>query len=165
MRRERMSASFVVELFELEQDAHRISVKLAERIGRGPPAAALRAVAGHANEALEELRAVARPRRIHLDPLVALLRDAVSRLRDALLGPLVEQEHAYRDTLTSLRRGVDLARLTSAAAIEEGDEALATWCQRWVRGREGLVDDVADQLTWFARRPALLRRSSLVAVR
>lgn len=159
MHRERMSASLLVELYELEQDAHRLSVQKAERIGRAPPTLALRAVAGHANEAIEELRAVALDRRIRLGSLPALVRDGVHRLRDTLRVRLVEPEHAYRDTLMLLRRGVDLARLTNAAATEEGDEALAAWCQRWIRGREQLVDDAADQLTWFARHPLLSRFS------
>lgn len=145
--------SSIAELYELEQHAYRLVIREAKRIGRGPPAVALRAVAGHANETLEELPRLASQRGVRLGSTRALLLDAVDRVRDLLRSPMVDREYAYRQALTALRRGLDLARSATVAAIGAGDEALATWFERWLRGREELVDDAADELEWFTRHP------------
>jgi len=60
---QRLSPSLLAELYELEEDAYRLAVREAKRIGSGPPAAALRAVAAHANDALDELPKKAKERR------------------------------------------------------------------------------------------------------
>ncbi len=157
MVRERLSPSLLAELFELEEDSYRLSLREAKRIGCGPPASALRAVAGHANEALEELPALAKARSVRLNSIGALAFDTMRRAWDIVMDQIVDHEHAYRRALTALRRGIDLVRLVHAAARDEGDDTLAVWCQRWLDGRERLVEEAADQLEWFARHPFFSR--------
>ncbi len=159
MERERLSPSLLAELFDSEEDAYRLSVREAARIGWGPPAVALRAVVAHANESLEALPALASDRRVHLRSLGALAADTLRRLRDAVVDPFIDQEHAYRRTLTALRSGVDLVRLVQKAAESEEDDSLVHWCDRWLERREGLVNDVANELAWFARHPFFARLS------
>jgi hypothetical protein len=157
MYRERLTPSLLAELYELEEDAYRLSLREAKRIECGPPAAALRAVAAHANEALEELPAKARRRHVRLGSALSLAIDTLHRLRDVVMDQVVDHEHGYRRALTALHRGIDLGHLIHAAAIDEGDDELAKWCQEWLRGRERLVADASDQLKWFARHPFFSR--------
>jgi hypothetical protein len=159
MQRERLSPSLLAELYELEEDAYRLSIREAKRIRSGPPANALRAVAAHANETLEELPAVARVRHVRLGSAGALALDTFRRMRDVVMDQIVDHEHAYRSALTALHRSIDLVHLVQAAASDEGDDALATWCRGWLRGREELVSDVANELEWFGRHPFFSRLS------
>ncbi len=157
MVRERLSPSLLAELYELEEDSYRLSLREAKRIGCGPPASALRAVAAHANEALEELPTLAKTRSVRLGSIGALAFDTVRRIWDVVMDQLVDHEHAYRRALGALHRGIDLVRLVHAAARDEGDDALAGWSQRWLDARERLVAEAADQLEWFARHPFFSR--------
>jgi hypothetical protein len=157
MYRERLGPSLLAELYELEEDAYRLALREAKRIGCGPPAAALRAVAAHANAALDELPAKARMRHVRLGSVGSLAIDTMHRLRDIVMDQLVDHEHGYRRALTAFRRGIDLVHLVFAAAVDEGDDELAKWCQEWLRGRERLVGRAAEQLTWFAHHPFFSR--------
>lgn len=157
MSPQRFSPSLLAELYELEEDAYRLAIREAKRIGSGPPAAALRAVAAHANEALDELPKKAKERHVRLGSLGALAIDTLHRLRDIAVDPFVDHEHAYRRALTALHRGIDLARVALAAAREEGDDALADWCERWLFARERLVSAATDELAWFGRHPFFAR--------
>ncbi|MBX3233457.1 MAG: hypothetical protein KIT84_37800 [Labilithrix sp.] len=153
----RLSPSLLAELYELEEDAYRLAIREAKRIGSGPPAAALRAVAAHASESLDDLRTKARERRVRIGSLGALALDTLHRLRDVAVDPFVDHEHAYRRALTALHRSIDLVRVEEAAAREEGDDALADWCMRWLRTRERLVGAASDELAWFGRHPFFAR--------
>jgi hypothetical protein len=157
MIRERLSPSLLAELYELEEDSYRLSIREAKRLGRCPPTNALRAVAAHANDALEELPRLAHDRRVRLGSVSALAIDTLRRVRDVVVDQFVDHEHAYRRALTALRRGLDLGRLIHAAASDEGDDALAAWCQRWLSARESLVAAAAAELDWFARHPFFSR--------
>ena len=108
---QRMSSSLLSELYELEEDAYRLAIREAKRIGSGPPAAALRAVAGHASAALDELYAIAKERHVRLGSLGAIAVDTMHRLRDIAVDPFVDHEHAYRRALTALHRTIDLVRV------------------------------------------------------
>lgn len=154
---QRFSPSLLAELYELEEDAYRLAIREAKRIGSGPPAAALRAVAAHANEALDELPKKAKERHVRLGSLGALALDTLHRLRDIAIDPFVDHEHAYRNALTALHRGIDLVRVALAAAREEGDDGLADWCERWLFARERLVGAASDELAWFGRHPFFSR--------
>ena len=164
MSAHRLSPSLLAELYELEEDAYRLAIREAKRIGSGPPAAALRAVAAHASDALDELPAKAKERHVRLGSLGALAIDTLHRLRDIAIDPFVDHEHAYRRALTALHRGIDLMRVAEAAATEEGDDPLADWCQHWLRARERLVasagfDDASPgsgRHPFFARLPGAL---------
>ena len=157
MVRARLSPSLLAELYELEEDSYRLALREAKRIGCGPPSSALRAAAAHAGAALEELPAMARARRVRLGSIGALVLDTLRRVADVVVDQLVDHEHAYRRALTTLHRGIDLVRLMRAAASDEGDDALAAWCARWLHGREQLVAEAARELEWFARHPFFSR--------
>jgi hypothetical protein len=157
MTRERLSPSLLLELFELEEESYRLSLREAKRLGSGEPAAMLRALSAHASESLDELLEVAKQRRVRLGSAGAIAKDTLRRVRDVVRTPLLDHEHAYRNALSALRRGTDLGRLLQAAASDEGDDALAAWTKRWVDARERLVDDAASQLAWFATHPLLAR--------
>jgi hypothetical protein len=151
--RRRLSPSLLSELYDLEEDVYRLTIREAKRIGGGPPAIALRAIAAHANAALDELPPLAKERHTSIRSLSALAIDTLHRLGDAVMDQILDQEAAYRRALASIHRGVDLVRLTHAAAIEEGDDNLSSWCERWLKGRESLLNDAAVSLSWFARHP------------
>jgi hypothetical protein len=74
-------------------------------------------------------------------------------VRDLVVAPLLDHEHAYRRALGVLRRGVDLVHLLGSAARDEGDRELADWSEAWVAAREKLIAAAADELDWFARHP------------
>lgn len=162
MNPERFSPTLLAELFELEEDAYRLAIREAKRIGSGPPATALRAVAAHANEALEELPSKARERHVRLGSMSALAVDTFHRLRDVVVDAFVDNEHAYRRALTSFRRGIDLVRLTRAAAMDEGDDGLSSFCDRWLAARERLVAAAGAELEWFGRHPFFARLGDAV---
>ena len=153
MHRQRLSPTLLGELYDLEEDAYRVSVREARRIGWGPPAVALRAVVAHANESLEELPKLARERHARLGTLGTLALDTFRRVRDIVVDQFVDYEHAYRRALTALHKSIDLTRLVHAAALDEGDDALASWCERWLAVREQLVASATDELAWFGRHP------------
>jgi hypothetical protein len=154
---QRLSPSLLAELFELEEDAYRLAIREAKRIGSGPPAAALRAVAAHASESLDELPKKAKERHVRLGSLGALAIDTLHRLRDVAVDPFVDHEHAYRRALAALHRGLDLVRVAHSAALEEGDDSLAEWCSKWLHTRERLVTAATDELAWFGRHPFFAR--------
>lgn len=160
MNTERLAPSLLAELYDLEEDSYRLSIREAKRLESGPPTTALRAVAAHANEALDELPRLADVRRVRLGSAGSLTLDTFRRLRDAVVDQLVDHEHAYRRALASFHLGIDLARLIEAAARDEGDDALATWCAEWRSGREQLVEDASRQLAWFGRHPSFSRLTS-----
>jgi hypothetical protein len=155
--RERLSLSLISELYDLEEDAYRLSIREAERIGWGPPAVTLRAVAAHANDALEELASIAKSRHVRIGSFGAVVADTFRRVRDVVVDQLVDHEQAYRRALGTLHRGIDLVHLAHAAATDEGDDALAQWCHRWLHARERLVSEAAGELAWFARHPFFSR--------
>jgi hypothetical protein len=157
MNRARLSPSLLAEVYDLEEDAYRLCLREARRMDGGPPAAALRAVVAHANEALEELPRLAHERHARLGSIGALALDTLRRLGDVFVDKIVDHEHAYRRALTALRKGIDLVHLVQAAATEEGDDALATWCHRWLEAREKLVAEAAMELEWFGRHPNFSR--------
>jgi len=155
IHRERLSTSLLSELFDYEEDAYRLSLREADRIGSGPPAVALRAVVAHANDALEDLPALAAARHVRIGSAGSLFLDTLHRVRDVIADQLSDVEHGYRRALATLHQGIDLVRLTHEAAINEGDDALAAWCERWLDVRERFVADATRELAWFAAHPFL----------
>ena len=155
INRARLSTSLLSELFDYEEDAYRLSLREADRIGSGPPAVALRGVVAHANDALEDLPGLAAIRDVRLGSAGSLLLDTFHRVRDAIADQLSDQEHGYRRALATLHQGIDLVRLTRDAAGNEGDVALAAWCERWLEVRERFVADATRELAWFAAHPLL----------
>lgn len=154
MSRPRLLPSLVAELHSAERIAYKAPIHTAERLGEVLPAIALRAVAAHANEALDEIPEIARERGIGLTSVPALAGELVDDVRRHLFAVFGDAEHAYRAALLEMRRGIDLVHLVRAAADDEGDFPLVRFCDRWLRIRERLVSEVADELAWFGRHPA-----------
>jgi hypothetical protein len=153
----RLSASLLPELFDLEDDAYRLSIREAVRLGSGSGSVALRAIADHASASLDALPKLAEVRRVRVRSAGALAADLFKRLRDAAWAPLTDEEHAYRRTLATLHRGIDLVQVIASAAEHEGDDALARFCERWLDTRERLVVDAAKELAWFGQHPFFAR--------
>lgn len=163
MLRGRLTSSLLAELYDLEEDSYRLSNRAATRLGPEHPATALRAVAAHANESLNELREVARAHQVSITAPRALVLDTLRRVRDRVV--LMDHEHAYRRALGALHRGMDLVALLRSAAQDEGDDRLAAWCVRWLSGRAQLIANVTAELDWFARHPRIARLEARVTSR
>jgi hypothetical protein len=158
MSRARLLPTLFTELYQAERSAYRHPIREARRLGDVPPAAALRAVAAHANETLDALPPLAKTRGLAFTSLGAALAEALSTARHAVTDRLAEIERSYRGTLLGMHHGIDLMRLVRAAAHDEGDDALVAFCDEWLPTREWLVREVADELEWFARHPDVARR-------
>jgi hypothetical protein len=158
MSRTRLLPSLVAELYAIERLAYRQPIRIAERLGGDLPAIALRAVAAHANETLDELPKIALERGIGLTSVSALASGAVGFVTRVVRERIEDAEHRYRETLLEMRRGIDLVRLVRAAAEDEGDRPLVAWCDRWMPVRERLVGEVAGELAWFGRHPDASQR-------
>jgi hypothetical protein len=153
----RLSSSLLPELFDLEEDAYRLSIREAVRLGSGSPSVVLRAIADHASASLEALPDLAAARHVRVRSLRALGADLLKRLRDVVLDPIIDEEHAYRRTLATLHRGVDLVQLIASAAEHEDDDPLARFCHRFLDTRGRLLVDAAKELSWFGRHPFFAR--------
>lgn len=150
-------ASLIRELFQTETSARIHPIVEADRLGEVPPAHALRAVAGHAAEALEQLPPLVVRLELPVSHAGKALGAALSSLRDHFIDLLVNTEKSYRGTLIGMHHGVDLVELVQYAAREQGEDALAEWCAAWLERRRPLVAAAASQLAWFAANPVLAR--------
>lgn len=150
-------ATLVRELFQTETSACLHPIIEAERLGEVPPAQALRAVAAHATEVLEELPPLVARHELPVSQAGKLMGAALSALRDHFIDLLINMEKSYRGTLIGMRHGVDLTLLVQYTAREQGDEGLAQWCETWLARRRPLVEAVARELAWFAANPVLAR--------
>jgi hypothetical protein len=151
MNRPRLLPSLMTELFQTERSAYRHPIREAKRLGDVPPAIALRAVAAHANEVLDELPKLARARGLAVAGVGTIVGETFSDVRHFFADRLIDRERSYRGTLLGMRHGIDLVRLIGAAAEDEGDTELASWCERWLAIREKLVIGVERELEWFGR--------------
>ena len=145
----RLLPSLMTELFQTERSAYRHPIREAKRLGDVPPAIALRAVAAHANEVLDELPELARARGLTLAKLGTVIGETFSDVRHFFADRLIDRERSYRGTLLGMRHGIDLVKLLRAAAEDEADAALVAWCERWLGTRERLVAGVERELDWF----------------
>lgn len=76
-----------------------------------------------------------------------------SSLRQQVIDRVIDGERSYRGTLLGLRHGTDLVKLVGHVAAELGDTALVDWCDSWLDVREPIVQQVEQELAWFARHP------------
>jgi hypothetical protein len=148
----------MTELFQTERSAYRHPIREATRLGDVPPAVALRAVAAHANEVLDELPELARARAMTITGIGTILGETLSDLRDSFTDRLVVRERSYRGTLLGMRHGVDLVRLLRATAGDDADAELVAWCDRWADVRRRLVAGVERELDWFGHHQAFAVR-------
>ena len=148
----------MTELFQTERSAYRHPIREATRLGDVPPAIALRAVAAHANEVLDELPELARARGVAASGVGAIIGETFSNVRHFFADRLIDRERSYRGTLLGMRHGIDLVRLLRAAAEDEADAELVSWCERWLGVRERLVAGVEGELDWFGHHQAFAAR-------
>src|SRR5688500_7791064 len=158
MKRPRLLPSLVTELFQTERSAYRHPIREAKRLGDVPPAIALRAVAAHANEVLDELPELARARGVAVAGVGVVVGETFSNVRHFFADRFLDRERSYRGTLLGMRHGIDLVRLLRAAAEDEADAELVSWCERWSSVRERLVAGVERELEWFGHHQAFAAR-------
>ena len=141
------------ELFQTERSAERHPLVEAERLGDAPPAFAMRLVSAHATRALAELEILARARGHEAAAAGHAVGELFSQMRQKLADLTLTQEMSYRGTLLGIRHGIDLVTLVHHAAAPV-DPELHAWTGRWLEERTRLVQAVANELAWFALRPA-----------
>jgi hypothetical protein len=138
----------LAEMLQTEISASEHPRKEAERLGPdAPPAAALRAVADHADRCLPELRSF---RSGAAAPLAEKIGSALSKLRDGFADRLMQEEKSYRSTLLGLHHGIGCALLTRAVAGTRHRLEVVAWCDRWLGERRPLVDACERAIPWFA---------------
>jgi hypothetical protein len=149
------------ELVQSEQSARIHPVREARRLGKVPPAAALRAIASHAE--LLRPRFEALQHRDHLDRfgLVSSIGKLFSALRHAVFDRMIDAERSFRGTLLGLRHGVDTARLLREVARRAGDIYLFAFCDELLAQRLPLIAKAEASLTWFAEQPGRALQSGL----
>jgi hypothetical protein len=141
------------ELFQTEKSAKLHSTREADRLGDGPPAAALRAVVEHATRVLNELPGLAEKNDLPVSAAGMALGVFLSNCRQFAVDHLVEAERSYRGTLIGVRHGVDLVELIGKVAKAKDNSELSEWCATWLQERKPLVEQLVQALQWFAENP------------
>lgn len=141
------------ELFQTETSAARHSVREADRLGDTPPALALRAVAAHAKDILRDLPGLAKRNGMVVSKGGVLTGELFSQVRDKVADMLIDSERSYRGTLLGMRHGIDVVRSLEQFAEQTGKLDLEAFCAAWLSTRKLLVENVADELRWFAKNP------------
>jgi hypothetical protein len=142
------------ELFQTETSAARHCAREADRLGTTPPALALRAVAQHAEKVLAALPAIAERNGMLVSKGGVATGELFSQLRDKLADLFIDSERSYRGTLLGCRHGLDVVRLLLQLAVVVGNEDLDNFCASWLNTRTVLVEQLEEELAWFAKHPA-----------
>lgn len=142
------------ELVQAETSARLCCRHEAERLEPAPPAAALRACATHADEALRGMNEQRGGFDLPRSVAGALIGTALASIRGAITDRLLSREQSYRSALLGLRHGVDLVKIMNQLAQREGDVGLVEWTDAWLRVREPLVQEAENLLSWFALHSA-----------
>lgn len=142
------------ELFQTETSAARHCAREADRLGSTPPALALRAVVVHAEKVLEQLPGIAERNGMVVSKGGKVAGELFSQLRDKLADLLIDSERSYRGTLLGCRHGLDVVRLLLQVAVVLGNDELDNFCTAWLNTRSVLVQQLEDELAWFAKHPA-----------
>ncbi|HEY6878470.1 MAG TPA: hypothetical protein VI299_10655 [Polyangiales bacterium] len=148
------------EFFQTETSASRHCRREAARLGEAQPAHVLRAVADHADQVLATLPALAKQHDLPISATGAALGALFSEARDKFADLLIDRERSFRGTLLGVRHGLDLARLIHFAITETCDLGLEEFIENWIATRVVLVQNLEDELLWFARHPVEARRSA-----
>ncbi|HEX5656512.1 MAG TPA: hypothetical protein VFX59_04925 [Polyangiales bacterium] len=141
------------EVFQTETSAARHSRREAERYGDAPPAAALRAVAVHAERVLTELPGIAERNELVVSKGGIFVGELFSQGRDKFADLLIDSERSYRGTLLGMRHGVDVFRLLQEFADVANNYELRDFAKAWLEERLPLVQRVDHELRWFAENP------------
>jgi hypothetical protein len=150
-----LSRKLFAEILQTERSAKQHGTVEAERLGNGPPASALRAVAEHARIAEHALRSIAERRQYGSTQAGSGFGSLFSIIRNWFADFMLTAEQSYRGTLLGMRHGYDAVSLFRAASRVDADEELAEWCDAWLRSRAPLIEAVAAALGWFAENPEL----------
>lgn len=145
--------SLTRELFQTETSAAQHCRREADRLGDEPPATALRAVADHADAILRELPGVAERNGMPVSTGGKITGALFSQLRDKLFDLMIDSDRSYRGTLLGCRHGLDVVRTLGHLAVDLGKPDLDAFCAAWLNTRTVLVQNVEDQLAWFAKHP------------
>jgi len=141
------------ELFQTETSAARHCAREATRLDNTPPALALRAVVHHAELVLAQLPEVAERNGMVVSAGGIATGELFSQLRDKLADLLIDSERSYRGTLLGCRHGLDVVRLLRQLAVVIGNEDLDNFCAGWLNTRIVLVEQLEEELAWFAKHP------------
>jgi hypothetical protein len=141
------------ELFQTETSAVLHCTREAERLGDAEPAAALRALANHADQVLQTLPDLARSEGLPNRKGGNIVGVTFSQLRDKLADKMLDRERSYRGTILGVRHGVDVVRLLGAVAHSSGRTKLESFCKDWLDARLPRVHAVEDGLLWFGKHP------------
>ena len=157
------------ELFQTETSASRHCRREAARLGDSGPAAALLAVADHADSVLLELPKLAQRNNMPVSRGGVLTGELFSQMRDKLFDMLIDSDRSYRGTLLGCRHGVDVVHTLQHLANVLGKADLDAFCTAWLSTRTVLVQRLEDQLAWFAKHPGhalkLARRPLMTSAR
>jgi len=138
------------ELFQTETSAFKHCNREADRLGDTPPALALRNVSAHAKVILEALPDLARRNDMVVSKGGMVVGELFSQLRDKMADMLIDSERSYRGTLLGARHGIDVVRLLQRFANAVANVELAQFCTSWLEQRVVLVQQLEEELRWFA---------------
>ena len=141
------------EMFQTETSAARHSRREADRYENAPPSIALRAVATHAERVLLQLPEVAQRNDLIFSKGGMVVGELFSQGRDKLADMLIDCERSYRGTLLGMRHGIDVFRLLQEFADTINNYELRDFAKAWLEERIPLVQQVDEQLRWFAENP------------
>jgi hypothetical protein len=151
--RRRFLRQIVREISRAELTAIEHAAKESRRLGEdAPPAAALRAVAAHA-EAMQ-LRFAPIVAGYDVESARGSLGATLATLRDRIVDRIVQGERAYRIAMLDLRHGLEIVRLLRDAARRDQLLGMIRWCDDWLGLRRTLVSHAERELVWFSAAPA-----------
>jgi putative NIF3 family GTP cyclohydrolase 1 type 2 len=110
-------------------------------------------VAAHAKQVVADLPALATRNDMIVSKGGMVVGELFSQTRDKLADMLIDSERSYRGTLLGMRHGVDVLRLLHDFAEAVGKQDLRQFCEAWLAVRVPLVQQVDEQLRWFAQNP------------
>lgn len=149
------------ELAQSEQSARLHPRREARRLGKVPPAAALRAIADHADQLRPRFDALLRdeqPVGLRVGRLIGRL---FSALRQGLFDRMIDTERSFRGTLLGLRHGIDTTRLLREVAARLDDVYLVAFCDELLARRLPLIARAEATLAWFADQPSRALQSGM----
>ena len=118
------------------------------------------AIATHAEATLMRLDVLATARNMGRKRASRLVKCLLACASELYRERFVSAERAYRSTVSTLRSGMDLVRLARSAADVAGDAELTDFCEEWLSRRGALVENLSEQLDWFADRPRVSMETS-----
>jgi len=141
------------ELFQTEMSAARHCRREADRLADTGPAAALRAVADHADAVLAELPGLAERNGMPVSKGGKMTGALFSQLRDKMFDMLIDSDRSYRGTLLGCYHGLGVVRMLQQLATAMGKVDLEQFCAAWINTRTVLVQRIEEEMAWFAQHP------------